>query len=79
MLWDFHSLEGVAALSNVTLKGINMSAKASSKSTPMTTQAAARIQSSMAKGNGGQVQAGSFAARAQRAAATNQSATKGSK
>lgn len=49
------------------------------KSTPMTTQAAARIQSATAKANGGQVHAGSFASRAQRSAATNQGASKGSK
>lgn len=53
--------------------------KSSSKSTPMTSQAAARIQSSTAKANGGQVNANSFAARAQAAAAVNQGATKGSK
>lgn len=53
--------------------------KSSAKSTPMTNQAAARIQSSTAKSNGGQVAAGSFAARAQSAAATNQGSAKGSK
>ncbi len=53
--------------------------KSSPKSTPMTNQAAARIQSVTAKANGGQVKAGSFAARAQRGAATNQGAAKGSK
>lgn len=53
--------------------------KSSAKSTPMTSQAAARIQSSTAKANGGQVNANSFAARAQAAAAANQGATKGSK
>lgn len=53
--------------------------KSSAKSTPMTSKAAARIQSSNAKSNGGQVAAGSFAARAQSAAATNQSGAKGSK
>ena len=54
--------------------------KSHAKSTPMTSQAAARIQSATAKANGGQVKAGSFAAVAQRAAAVNQgSATKGSK
>lgn len=41
------------------------------KSTPMTTTAAARIQSSTAKDNGGQVSSNSFAARAQSAAAKN--------
>lgn len=39
--------------------------------TPMTQTAAARIQSSTAKANGGQVPAGSFAARAMSAAAKN--------
>lgn len=53
--------------------------KSSAKSTPMTSQAAARIQSSTAKSNGGHVAAGSFAARAQNAAAANQGGTKGSK
>ena len=38
-------------------------------STPMTTKSAARIQSAAAKSNGGNVAKGSFAARAQRAAA----------
>lgn len=38
---------------------------------PMTPQAVARIQSSTAKSNGGQVPADSFAARAQSAAARN--------
>ncbi|AUW38546.1 hypothetical protein [Vibrio mimicus] len=41
------------------------------KSTPMTPSAAARIQSSAAKASGGQVAKGSFAARAQAAAAKN--------
>ncbi|ELA7921210.1 hypothetical protein Q4905_003528 [Vibrio alginolyticus] len=41
------------------------------KSTPMTPTAAARIQSGQAKANGGQVAKGSFAARAQAAAAKN--------
>lgn len=53
--------------------------KSSSKSTPMTAPAAARIQSATAKANGGQVPAGSFASRAQRGAGTNQGAPKGSK
>jgi len=53
--------------------------KSASKSTPMSTQAAARIHSATAKANGGQVPAGSFASRAQRGAATNQGASKGSK
>ncbi|MGD9791772.1 MAG: hypothetical protein AB7K52_15440 [Phycisphaerales bacterium] len=39
--------------------------------TPMNAQAAARIQSATAKGSGGQVAKGSFAARAQSAAAHN--------
>lgn len=38
---------------------------------PMTTEAAARIQAKEAKGNGGKVVKGGFAARAQRAAANN--------
>ena len=56
-----------------------MSAKSSAKSSPMTTQAAARIQAGTAKGNDGQVKAGSFAARAQSAAATNQGKAASSK
>lgn len=53
--------------------------KSQAKSTPMTSQAAARIQSATAKASGGQVKASSFAAVAQRAAAANQGgATKGS-
>lgn len=40
-------------------------------STPMTTKAAARIQSTTAKGNGGQTPKGSFASTAQSAAAKN--------
>lgn len=39
------------------------------QSTPMTPQSAARIQSAAARGQGGQVAKGSFAARAQSAAA----------
>jgi hypothetical protein len=39
--------------------------------TPMTQSAASRIQSATAKASGGQVQSGSFAARAQSAAALN--------
>lgn len=39
--------------------------------TPMNVQAAARIQGAQAKANGGQVAKGSFAARAQAAAARN--------
>ena len=42
-----------------------------SKSTPMTQQAASRIQSSTAKSHGGSVPTGSFASRVQRAAAKN--------
>ncbi len=42
-----------------------------SGSTPMTSKAAARIQGAAAKGNGGKVSKGSFAARAQAAAAGN--------
>lgn len=56
-----------------------MSTKSGSKSVPMTGQAASRIQSQTAKSGGGQVPAGSFAARAQRAAALNQAAGKVSK
>ena len=40
--------------------------------TPMTPEAAARIQGNAAKQNGGQVPKGDFAGRAQRAAAHNQ-------
>ncbi|MBY7780623.1 hypothetical protein KW437_02115 [Vibrio fluvialis] len=40
--------------------------------TPMTPEAAARIQSHEAKNNGGKVEKGSFVGRAQRAAANNQ-------
>lgn len=42
-----------------------------SNQTPMTTKAAARIQSSEAKTSGGQVSSKGFAARAARAAANN--------
>ncbi|CAJ0802507.1 hypothetical protein LMG7141_04119 [Ralstonia condita] len=56
-----------------------MSSKASKSPSPMTSQAAARIQSSTAKAGGGQVTAGTFAARAQRAATVNQTGAKGSK
>lgn len=56
-----------------------MSTKSGSKSVPMTSQAASRIQSQTAKSGGGQVPAGSFAATAQRAAALNQAAGKASK
>jgi hypothetical protein len=44
----------------------------STKKTPMTTDAARRIQSKAAKANGGKVAKGSFAATAQKAAAKNQ-------
>lgn len=42
---------------------------------PMTSEAAARIQSSVAKQNGGSIPKGSFAARAQSSAAKNTSNT----
>lgn len=44
---------------------------ASTTSTPMTSSAAARIQSAAARAGNGQVSPGSFAARAQRAAANH--------
>ncbi|MCL1140878.1 hypothetical protein [Shewanella pneumatophori] len=44
--------------------------------TPMTPEAAARIQSGTAKQNGGKVDKGSFGARAQRAAETNKKSGK---
>lgn len=44
--------------------------------TPMTPAAAARIQSATAKANGGKVASGSFAAKAQSAAATNSNSAK---
>jgi len=56
-----------------------MTAKSSAKATPMTQRAASRIQSHTAKTEGGQVQTGSFAARATRAAALNQATGKSSK
>ena len=56
-----------------------MSTKSGSKSVPMTGPAASRIQSQTANSGGGQVLAGSFAARAQRAATLNQAASKVSK
>ncbi|WP_345195754.1 hypothetical protein [Kistimonas scapharcae] len=43
----------------------------SKSATPMTPEAASRIQSSEAKANGGQVASGGFASRAQSAAAKN--------
>jgi len=73
------NLSFVADPSNVFTERSLMS-KSQAKSTPMTSQAAARIQSATAKANGGQVKAGSFAAVAQSAAAANQGgAQKGSK
>lgn len=56
-----------------------MSTKSGSKSVPMTGQSAGRIQSQTAKSGGGHVPAGSFAARAQRAAALNRAVGKVSK
>ncbi len=47
------------------------SSQGSQGGTPMTSQAAARIQSAAAKSGGGQVAKGSFAARAQSAGARN--------
>jgi hypothetical protein len=44
--------------------------------TPMTPEAAARIQSGTAKQDGGKVEKGSFVGRAQRAAETNQKSGK---
>ncbi len=73
------NLSSVADPGNVFTERSFMS-KSQSKSTPMTSQAAARIQSAMAIANGGKVKAGSFAAVAQSAAATNKGgAPKGSK
>ena len=48
----------------------------SNNKTPMTSDAAARIQSSTAKQNGGTVAKGSFAAKAQGAAAKNSGSSK---
>ena len=48
----------------------------SKSSTPMTPSAAARIQSSEAKANGGKVSSDSFAARAQGAAVRNSGKSK---
>jgi hypothetical protein len=56
-----------------------MSTKSGSKSVPMSGQATSRIQSQTARSGGGQVTAGSFAARAQRAATLNQATGKLSK
>ena len=50
---------------------MSQSQNQSSSGTPMNTEAAARIQSAGAKANGGQTSKGSFAARAQSAAAHN--------
>lgn len=58
----------VTFLLSLNRRSQNMS---NTKSTPMTPSAAARIQSAAAKANGGQVTKGSFAARAQAAAAKN--------
>lgn len=74
----FSNLSFVADPSNDLIERFHMS-KSSPKPTQMTSQAAARIQGATAKANGGQVSSNSFAARAQAAAAANQSATKGSK
>ena len=51
------------------IKGFTMAK--SKPSTPMTPEAAARIQSNEAKANSGKVESGGFAARAQAAAAKN--------
>jgi len=48
----------------------------SQSKTPMTTQAAARIQSATAARTGGQTQKGSFAAKAQSVAAKNSNSNK---
>lgn len=48
----------------------------SNKTTPMTPEDAARVQSSEAKASGGGVSKDSFASRAQRAAAKNSSTKK---
>lgn len=61
------SLLLVGAPANITLNWRNNM----SNKTPMTPQAAARIQSSTATQNGGTVAKGSFAAKAQSAAAKN--------
>ena len=52
--------------------------KTMSKKTPITPKSAARIQSATAKQNGGSVPKGSFASRAQSAAARNTANTAGS-
>jgi len=49
----------------------SQSSQSSQGHTPMTSDAAARIQSATAKSSGGQVAKGSFAAKAQSAAAHN--------
>ena len=46
--------------------------KGGEKSTPMTSEAASRIQSADARAHGGKVEKGGFAARAQSAAARNE-------
>ncbi|WP_422136745.1 hypothetical protein [Endozoicomonas sp. ALD040] len=51
-------------------------ANKSKTSAPMTPSAAARIQSSEAKADGGKVSSGSFASRAQSAAAKNTGSSK---
>ncbi|NRA71947.1 MAG: hypothetical protein HRU24_13075 [Gammaproteobacteria bacterium] len=51
----------------------------SNTKTPMTSDAAARIQSANAAKTGGQTQKGSFAAKAQSVAAKNANNTKGGK
>ena len=50
-----------------------------SKKTPMNPKSASRIQSTTAKQNGGSVSKGSFASRAQAAAARNTGSGKGKK
>ena len=54
-----------------------MSNQKSHGQTPMSQQAAARIQSTTAKASGGQISKGSFAARAQSAAARSATGEKG--
>lgn len=52
---------------------VSPSSSMDGKKNPMTTEAAARIQSAEAKQSGGGVQSGGFASRAQSAAAKNES------
>lgn len=52
------------------------SSKGGTGKTAMTATAASRIQAATAKANGGHVESGSFAARAQSAAATNSGTAK---